>query len=256
MVKKKILVTGSNSGLGKYLVKAYKSYGLDRKKNINLIKKIKWKLIIHSASNRNKINSQNSNNTQLINDNIFLSKTISKLSGKKIYLSSIEVYRKIKNNKSLDEKTKINIDKTDNFYTKCKLISERFFLQDKHSLVLRLGSIVGPYMKENNATKILKKKKITLSKDSMLSYVHYSEIKKFIDLAYSKKLTGIYNFLRNDYISLAKISELLKIKIKFGNHKFTIVKASNKKILKYINLKKYSSVDILKQLNNKKLKIK
>jgi hypothetical protein len=36
MIKKKILITGSNSGLGKYLVKAYKCYALDRKKNINL----------------------------------------------------------------------------------------------------------------------------------------------------------------------------------------------------------------------------
>lgn len=255
MSKKNFLITGTNSGLGKYLVNAYKCYGLDRKTNINLIKKKKWKLIIHCASNKNKINLKNINNSQLINDNILLSKTISKLSGKKIYISSIEVYREIKNNKSLDEKSKINIDNTNNFYAKCKLISEKFFLQDKHSLVLRLGSIIGPYMKENNATKILKKKKITLSKDSMLSYVHYSEIKKFIDLAYLKNLTGIYNFLRNDYISLAKISGLLKIKIKFGNHKFTIVKASNKKISKYINLKKYSSIDILKQLKNKKLKI-
>jgi nucleoside-diphosphate-sugar epimerase len=254
MVKKKILITGSNSGLGKYLVKAYKCYGLDRKTNINLIKKIKWKLIIHCASNKNKINSQNSNNTQIINDNILLSKTISKLRGKKIYISSIEVYREIKNNKSLDEKTKINIDNTNDFYAKCKLISEKFFLQDKYSLVLRLGSIIGPYMKENNATKILKKKKITLSKDSVLSYVHYSEIKKFIDLAYLKKLTGIYNFLRNDYINLSKIIGLLKIKIKFGKHKFAIVKASNKKISKYINLKKYSSADILEQLENKNLK--
>jgi dTDP-4-dehydrorhamnose reductase len=255
MLKKKILITGSNSGLGKYLVKAYKCYGLDRKKSINLIKKIKWKLIIHCASNKNKVSLKNSNNAQLIDDNILLSKTISKLSGKKIYISSIEVYREIKNNKSLDEKSKINIDNTNNFYAKCKLISEKFFLQDKHSLVLRLGSIIGPYMKENNATKILKKKKITLSKDSMLSYVHYSEIKKFIDLAYLKNLKGIYNFLRNDYISLAKISGLLKIKIKFGNHKFAIVKASNKKISKYINLKKYSSLDILKQLKNENLKI-
>jgi hypothetical protein len=68
-------------------------------------------------------------------------------------------------------------------------------------------------------------------------------------------LSGIYNFLREDYISLLKISEILKIKIKFGKYKFKIAKASNKKITKYINLKKYSSSDILRQLNNKNLKI-
>ena len=254
MTKKKILVTGASSGLGKYLVKAYKCYGLDRKTDINLIKKIKWKLVIHCANSRNKINSKN-NNTQLINDNIILSKTISKLKGKKIYISSTEVYREIKNNKNLNEETKINIDDTKNFYAKCKLISENFFLKYKKSLVLRLGSIVGPGMKENTATNILKRKKVTLSKDSVLTYIHYSEIKKFIDLAYLKNITGIYNFLRNDYISLAKITEQLKIKIKFGNHKFTIVKASNKKISKYIDLKKYSSLDILKQLKNENLKL-
>jgi nucleoside-diphosphate-sugar epimerase len=254
MIKKKILITGSNSGLGRYLLKAYKCYGLNRKTNINLIKRIKWKLIIHCASNRNKINSKSSNNVQLINDNILLSKTISKLRGKKIYISSIEVYREIKNNKILDEKTTINIDDTKNFYAKCKLISESFF-RNNDSLILRLGSIIGPYMKENNALKILMQKKLTLSKDSVLSFIHHSEIKKFIDTAYLKNLSGIYNFLRNDYISLEKIIEILKIKIKFGNYKFEIVKASNKKISKYINLKKYSSINILKQLENKNLKI-
>ena len=44
----------------------------------------------------------------------------------------------------------------------------------------------------------------------------------------------IYNFLRNDYINLSKIIGLLKIKIKFGKHKFEIVKEvidfSNKNI--------------------------
>ena len=44
MSKKKILITGTNSGLGKYLVKAYKCYGLDRKTNINLIKKKKMEI--------------------------------------------------------------------------------------------------------------------------------------------------------------------------------------------------------------------
>jgi nucleoside-diphosphate-sugar epimerase len=255
MSKKKFLITGTNSGLGKYLVKAYKCYGLDRKTNINLIKKKNWKLIIHCASNKNKINFKSRNYVQLINDNILLSKTISRLSGKKIYISSIDVYREIKNNKIPDEKTQINISDTKNFYVKSKLISEGFFLKDKKNLVLRLGSIVGPYMKNNTAKRILKKKKITLSKNSTLSYVHYSEIKKFIDLAYSKNLSGIYNFLRKDYISLLKIGEILKIKIKFGKYKFKIAKASNKKISKYINLKKYSSSDILRQLNNKNLKI-
>jgi GDP-D-mannose dehydratase len=88
MSKKNFLITGTKSGLGKYLVKAYKCYGLDRKTNINLINKKKWKLIIHCASNKSKINLKNINNSQLINDNILLSKTISKLSGKKIYISS------------------------------------------------------------------------------------------------------------------------------------------------------------------------
>jgi nucleoside-diphosphate-sugar epimerase len=253
MVKNKFLVTGTNSGLGKYLLKAYKCYGLNRKTNINLIKKIKWKLIIHCAVNKNKVKSKNTDNIQFINDNILLSKTVSKLSGKKIFISSIEVYRTIKNKKILDEKTTININNVKDLYAKYKLISENFFLEDKKNLVLRLGSIVGPHMKNNTAKKILQRKRVTLSKNSILSYVHFSEIKNFIDIAYLKNLSGIYNFLRNDFTNLAKISKILKIKIKFGHYKFIIVKASNKKISKYINLKKYSSADILKKLMNKNL---
>ena len=90
------LITGINSGLGKYLYESLShSVGLNRSTNFETIKHIEYDTIIHCAFNKeNNI----SDYKKYLDDNIFLTQRLKKLKYKKfVYISSVDVYQKTKN---------------------------------------------------------------------------------------------------------------------------------------------------------------
>ena len=233
----KILISGTSSGLGRYLFDHIPSTKYDRKKKYNYYNKKQWELIIHCAS-------YSGNDILETAESIKHSFILSNLKAKKfIYISSTIIYEFYdKNNHKLPIYNQKNIS----LYCKSKIISEKFFSSEK-SLILRMGSIIGPNMRKNTIYKLLfeSNKKINLSSKSLYSFIDYEEVKDFILFSQSNKLFGIYNFLRNDYITLKNISKHFKKKNKFGNINFYCTKASNKKIKKYVDLTSNSSLDIL-----------
>jgi dTDP-4-dehydrorhamnose reductase len=245
---KRILVTGSNSGLGKYLKKKYSAKGYSRNSNFEKIKKINWDLIIHCAFKATEAKNKNEIR-KIINDNLVLSYNISRLKGKKIFISSCAVYEK-QNLKSRTENNKIFLKNQNSLYAKFKLICESFF-DNKTDVILRLGSIVGKEMRKNTINKILffNNQKIFLSKKSLYSFLSYHEIFEFINLVNKKKLVGVFNILRNDYITLKDIKNKIvpQKKIKFGKKIFKVIKASNSKFIKLQKLNS-NSLEVLKTL--------
>lgn len=236
----KILISGTSSGLGKYLYKKIPSTIYNRNKKISYYKKIKWDLIIHCG-----FYSRN-DNIQKTMDSVYHSYCLSNLESKKyIFLSSAIVYEQ---SKRKTESTTLSLSSKLSNYAKAKIISESFF-QKKKTLIIRLGSIIGENMRKNSTYKILfnKNEKINLSKNSLNSFISYSEILEFIKISQKHNLSGIYNFLRTDYIKLSAIEKISSSNITFGRIYFECIKANNKKIQKFINLKKLSSLDILKK---------
>jgi nucleoside-diphosphate-sugar epimerase len=249
---KKILVTGSNTGLGKFLKKHFLATGFSRKTNFSKIKKIKWDLVVHCAFNTNK-HQEIENFDKLINDNLVLSHNISQLSGKKIFISSCSVYENIDINQRSEEK-KILIKKENSNYSKLKILCEKYFNINK-DIIIRSGSIIGVDTKKNTIQKILidKKPNVYLSRESLYSFITHQEILDFIKICIKKDLSGVYNLLRNDYIKLGDIAKIIvpNKKIQFGKKKFSVIKAKNKKsrkILKYTD----STIDVIKEIYDKK----
>ncbi len=248
-MEKNILITGTSSGLGKFLSEEFKSYKLNRK-NIN--KKIfnkKWKLIIHCAYDSKSYNIDNFK--KYFDDNIVLSNIVSKLRGKKIFISTVQVYENNKKNKR-KEIDQISYNKL-SAYPLSKIICESFFNQ-KGNLILRVGSMVGSSMRRNTIKKITKEKKtnINLNKKSKFSFVSYEEIYEIIKILLKKKKDGIYNVVRNDLLDLNYISSKFNKDINYGKHYFECTKADNSKVNKFYNLNKESSFDILKKFVKKK----
>ena len=106
-------------------------------------------------------------------------------------------------------------------------------------------------MRKNTIYNVLNTKspKIYLNKNSKFSFVSYEEIYEIIRLILKKKKRGIFNVLRNDFISLNKVAKKFNIsKIKYGKLNFNGTIADNDKILKIKNLKKKSSLEILKSI--------
>tara|TARA_B100000965_G_C19539458_1_gene734887 strand:- start:597 stop:1352 length:756 start_codon:yes stop_codon:yes gene_type:complete len=244
---KKILVTGSDSGLGKFLKKKFSAKGFNRKSNFSKIQNVKWNLIIHCAFNPKEPYDKNSL-TKLINDNLVLSYNVSKLKGIKIFISSCSVYENLPIKKRT-ENSKIFINKKNSFYSKFKILSESFFKDDKNTII-RLGSIIGKDMRNNTIKKILfdKDPSLFLNKNSLYSFITYEEIFDFIKICQTKKLKGTYNLLRADYKNLDEIvSKVFKNKnIKYGKKTFKVIKASNKKLKKYLKISK-SSTTVIKE---------
>ena len=242
--KKKILISGTSSGLGKFLNEKISSTKYLRNKNISQYKKIHWDLIIHSGfySGRNK-------NKYL--DNLKHTNLLSNLDYKKfIFISSAAVYDGTKGDRN--ERKKIIINKRHSHYAKSKIECEKILKKKKH-LIIRLGSIVGKYLKKNNIYKLLNYKRphLSISQNSVYSFVDYFEILNFINIALKKDLIGIYNFLRTDFFIIKKVDKMLKKKVTYGKYTFLCTKASNKKIKKFIDLQTNNSLKIfLKYKNN------
>ena len=227
MINNKILITGTSSGLGSYLKKKFNCIGFNRKKNFKVYKK-KWDLIIHCGFH-------SGNNENKILEAIKISNNISSLkSKKKIFISSLIVYSKI-----------------ETLYKSGKIISESFFINKKNSYIIRLGSIVGPGMRKNTIKKIIydRNPKVGLSGNSKFSFIHYEEIFHLIkDLVIQKDIKEV-DFIRRDFITLKKISKMLKKNTKFGHHLFNCIDTKNKEKLKFkYILNNKNSIDIIKAL--------
>lgn len=245
---KNILITGTSSGLGKYLSKKFKCTPFTRKsKNTKKIVNTKWDLIIHCAFNPKTFNIIDFE--KYYEDNIVLSNFISSLSGKKIFISTCAIYDHIKNKIERKETARINIKEIKNTYAKAKYICEKFFDIDKN-IIIRLGSVIGKEIRTGSTINTIlnkKRSKIRLNESCKFSYVSYEEVYNFLSILLSKKKTGIYNFLRTDYLKLKDIQKKLNLsQIEYGDIKFNVTEAINYKSNKIYNLNNYtSSIDIL-----------
>lgn len=242
-INKKILISGTSSGLGKYLYKKLHGTKYNRNKNISYYKKTFWDLIIHSGFYSGK-------DKKKYIENIKHTSLLSELNYKKmIFISSIAVYEGTRGKR--DERKKIYFNKKHNSYAKSKLVCEKIVLKKKQ-LIIRLGSIIGKEMRKNNIYKLknYKKPKLTISKKSVYSFVTYDEIIKFIKISIKKNLFGIYNFLRTDYMCIGKINEKYNKNISYGKYIFKCTKASNDKIQKVIDLNRKSSKEVFLQYKN------
>jgi len=242
----KYLLTGSSSGLGKFLKEELPSLSYNRSGvNYNEIYKNKNQIIIHSAFNtNNQIYIEDLD--RYIDDNINLTKKILKLPNKRIiFISSIDVYPEQNSNNSEDDK--INIYQTKNLYALSKLICED--LIQKHSIkpiILRLGYLVGSYMKNSNVKKAIVggKQKITISSESNYNIVTYNQVLSVIRFLLFSNKKGIYNLCSNNSVKLSEICKYYNTKADFGNFQYKSPIVSTNKI---ISLGENFGLDISKE---------
>jgi dTDP-4-dehydrorhamnose reductase len=225
----KILISGTSSGLGKFLHRNIESKKFIRNKDKIKKYKKKWDVIIHCGF-------YTGNKKNKLRDNFLWSKIITQLESKRyIFLSSSIVLSKKKNS-----------------YAISKIKSEKIFRKKKNYTIIRLASIVGLPMRKNTIFKIIFQKKphIGLSANSKYTFVSYKEILFFIKLCIDKKINGTFNFFRKDLITLREISKSFNTHVEFGKIYFRCILGDNSKTLKYYNLSKKSSLQILKKVKS------
>src|SRR3989338_1821682 len=138
------LTTGTNCGLGKYLLeeRGGASYTRENQGNQDLFLS-EFTSITHCAFNSH-VKTDSNNLSQLLNDNILLTQSLAKIKCKKfIYISSIDVYHKT-DNKIHHENENIALKSNLTLYQIEKLISETIVKKYcKNYLILRPGLLLG-----------------------------------------------------------------------------------------------------------------
>ncbi len=221
----KFLITGTSSGLGKYLYNKLGGISINREK----IQKNGAEIIIHCA-----FNSQQSPKDieQYFRDNVLLTEELTNIPHKKfVFISSVDVYPKNSNRHIEDEI--IDINNADSLYAKTKLLSEEVVKKNcPNFLILRCSALLGKDSRKNSLIKIIQDDSPTLilSPDSSFNYILHKDVLEFIKFAIEKDLQGIYNLASYKNITLKQVADLVKKKVNFGRDIYSVGYIDNSKV--------------------------
>ena len=199
----KILVTGTKSGLGKYIYEnTTNSISLIRENRTDVMND-EYDLIIHCAFHSDRGDDIN-DYYDYVDSNILLTDELVNLKHNRfVYISSLAVY-----------------DEDYSAYKHTKLCAEAIVNKKANNpLIIRVPAMLGVDIRPNTIFRILKedKPKLTLSGESTFNYVLHSDVKKFV---LNNKHKGIVDFVSNDNVTLKKVNEILDGNAIFGNYKF------------------------------------
>lgn len=206
----KILITGSGSGLGKYLRSNLGGVGVTRSTNLDDIADKEWDLIIHCAFNRSHDESKFA---QVLEDNIMFTTKLLTLKSKHFsYISSVDIYN-------------YKLGQPANLYIKTKMLSEHLITMLREPLsysILRCSALVGPTMRRNHLLKIIDGGcEIGLHEDSTFNYVLYKDIARFYQQEQHRRVfSNTVDFVANSNIRLGEVAEMFDSDVKFGDHTY------------------------------------
>lgn len=218
-LKNNILITGTSSGLGKYLSQNLGCVALTRENKAQVLLDYRnncFDAIVHCAFNPER---KVSDWYQYLQDNILLTKELAMLPHKKfIYFSSIDIYR--------DENTN---------YKLTKLMAESVVQKMATSpLILRCSAILGETMRPNSLAKLLfeKNAKLSLASLSSFNYILQSDILEAVSKAVHTEIEGVVDFVSSTDVFLSDVDEMYGSEASFGSYVYMTPRLSNAKITK------------------------
>lgn len=250
MFSMKILVSGSKSGLGKYLFERMAGISWDRSisdKVKNELKDNGVDIIIHCAFNpRSSVDLASLYG--YLSDNVLLTEELLNIPHEKfIFISSADVYPKDKKNHRENEV--IDINAVGGIYGVTKLMSEVQVIKRSHNfLILRCTAMLGKYSRKNSLIKIIEDtRELTLSGRSTFNYVLHSDIFDFIKYVIKKDIRGIYNIATSKNITFLEVANILRKEIKFGSYIYNVGEVDNSKISGVFPAFKKTSKEVILQ---------
>ena len=221
---KSVLVTGNQSGLGKYIFNRIGETGLDQDLPEAKGKRLLDRgadVIVHCAF-RPARGVDSDSLGKYYRDNIRLTHELVKSPPRVfVYLSSLDVYPR--DGKTHSEDDPIPLDDVSGLYPLAKLLSEAVVREycPRH-IILRPGALLGKDARPNSLTRIAFEEDcaLSLSGDSFFNYVLHRDILDFIVLAVERKAYGIYNAAASEGITLNDIAALLGKKVSFGTYRY------------------------------------
>lgn len=230
-----ILITGTSSGIGKYLLKVFKNAQIFNRHSLSH-QTSSYDAIIHCAFD-NAVNVTNNNFYDYYRNNIEILEDLLTLESKKfIYFSSVNVYDYC-TQKDFCESSELSTSNAANIYALFKLMSECIITKKCIApLILRCSAMIGIDSRPNSLIKILTEKapSITLSENSTFNYISHFDIANFIDIALKNNLSGIFNLVSNDCITLKELADFYNKNVRFGTYHYKTSELITNSKVKYI----------------------
>ena len=246
-----ILVTGTKSGIGRYMHEQLGGTGLNRQSDdLNELKRRSFEAIIHCACNfmpTRLITNENLN--QYFYDNVLLTRKLLEVPHKFfVFFSTIDLYPD--NGQPHPETEIIYADSVRSIYAATKLLSESLITEKAENfLILRATSLSGSYMRKNNLVKLVEDSYpvLSLRQDSLFNLIRYPDVLEFINAALSRREKGIYNLASAENISLARIAEIVGKNVIFGDYRYNAGNILNWKAAQISPAFKKTSEKVLKE---------
>jgi len=114
-------------------------------------------------------------------------------------------------------------------------------------LILRAGSLLGPYMRPNNITRLLRgdAAPLTLTADSSFHCVGYADVAAVIDHALATGLTGTFNAALCPAVTLEEIAARFGRTPVFGAFRYDAPRVSNEQLCRVVSAFRRSSLSAI-----------
>jgi len=228
----KVLISGAASGLGRYLQRQFQGHSLTRNNSIDELKKNKYDVIIHCASNPRAV-TRGFELSRYIEDNFLLTQRLLEIEHRKfVFISTVDVYPKESNT---SEELDIDLDDLQGGYPITKLMSESLVMScGSEPLILRPTSMLGIDMRPNSLFKMFTSPAchITLSESSIFNYVLHEDIGSFIEYCLVEGIEGVYNVASQGNIELKDLVDYYGLRhVTFGTYNYNVGVIDTTKII-------------------------
>lgn len=238
----RILITGTSSGLGAALHKRFGGEAYSR--TSVLMPSGVFDMIIHCAVDTAK-NVTHETIENYFRNNVELTRRLLTLRHRRfVFISSVDVYPKTL--PLCSEDTPINAHDISGVYGISKFYSEAAVKQGSAlPLILRASALLGPSMRENSLTRMLKAPgtAIGLSGASTFNYVLHDDIGDLIEAANREGLQGIMNACSAAPVTLQRIADEFGCDTTFGSFLYSTPPLSNERASALVPALKRSSLE-------------
>lgn len=224
MKKLRALVTGTTSGLGASLRQWLDGTPFLRQDvdgEMNLHRKHHFDLIVHCATDARK-ECRAAELLPYARSHFTLTERLLEIPHSCfVFVSSHAVYPADGTPHTEDEE--LQVSSSLSLYGIFKLLGERLVLsRSAWPVILRCSSLVGETGRPNNIMRILRRQSgpVYLSGDSPYNLIAYEQVLEFIQLAWDRRLEGVFNLGASDWKPLYEIASHLGVNIEFGSHRY------------------------------------
>jgi nucleoside-diphosphate-sugar epimerase len=245
------LITGTGSGLGKYLKEKLDGVAFKRSNDLqcfNLNTSCTFDAIVHCAFNQCQ-NVSSLDLHQYLADNLFfIQKLLTVPHRKFIFISSADVYPR--RDFYFKEDDQYSIENITGIYGLTKLMAETLLKNNsKNYLILRSTALLGSYSRPNSLIKLLYEKncQLTLHPQSRFNYILHQDVLQFIQIALKNDLCGTYNLAATTSIFLEEVAHVFKRDVCFGTYLYQVANICNMKAMAYCEQLSCSSLDNIKR---------